>query len=39
LTVTDFASRYLVSCEALGTTAELHAFTLFEQVFMGAFAT
>jgi putative transposase len=33
LTVTDFASRYLLTCEALGTTAELYAFTVFERVF------
>jgi putative transposase len=31
LTVTDFAGRYLISCEALGTTAELYAFTVFER--------
>ena len=35
-TDTDFASRYLIGCEALGTTAELYAFTVFERVFMGS---
>jgi len=33
LTVTDFASRYLLTCEALTTTAELYAFTVFERTF------
>ena len=33
LTVTDFASRYLLRCEALATTQERYAFTVFEQVF------
>jgi putative transposase len=33
LTITDFASRYLLSCEALGTTQETYAFTVFEHVF------
>ena len=33
LTITDFASRYLLSCEALATTKEMYAFTLFERVF------
>ena len=33
LTITDFASRYLLSCEALGTTQEAYAFTVFERVF------
>ena len=33
LTITDFASRYLLSCEALTTTAETYAFTVFERVF------
>jgi putative transposase len=33
LTVTDFASRYLLRCEALGTTQEKFAFTVFEQTF------
>src|ERR1041385_221126 len=33
LTVTDFASRYLITCEALSTTAEQYAFTVFERVF------
>jgi putative transposase len=33
LTVTDFASRYLLACEALSTTKERYAFTVFERVF------
>ncbi len=33
LTVTDFASRYLLSCEALGNTQERYAFSVFERVF------
>jgi len=33
LTITDFASRYLLSCEALSTTKEKYAFTVFERVF------
>jgi len=33
LTVTDFASRYLICCEALSTTAELYAFAAFERIF------
>jgi len=33
LTITDFASRYLLSCEALATTKEVYAFTVFERVF------
>jgi putative transposase len=33
LTVTDFASRYLIACEALLTTKERHAFTVFERAF------
>jgi putative transposase len=33
LTISDFASRYLLSCEALSTTQELYAFTVFERVF------
>lgn len=33
LTVTDFASRYLLTCEALCTTQEKFAFTVFEQTF------
>jgi len=33
LTITDFASRYLLSCEALSTTQEKYAFTVFERVF------
>jgi len=33
LTITDFASRYLLSCEALSSTKEIYAFTVFERVF------
>jgi putative transposase len=33
LTITDFASRYLLSCEALSTTKETYAFAVFERVF------
>jgi putative transposase len=33
LTLTDFASRYLLSCEALATTKEQFAFAVFERVF------
>jgi putative transposase len=33
LTVTDFASRYLLSCEALSTTKEQYAMTVFERLF------
>jgi len=33
LTITDFASRYLLTCEALGTTQEKFAFTVFERTF------
>jgi putative transposase len=33
LTVTDFASRYLLTCEALLTTQETFAFTVFERTF------
>jgi len=33
LTVTDFASRYLIACEALSTTKEAYAFTVFECIF------
>ncbi|MER9390644.1 MULTISPECIES: IS481 family transposase [unclassified Mesorhizobium] len=32
LTITDFASRYLIACEALSTTKEAYAFTVFESV-------
>ncbi len=34
LTITDFASRYLLSCDALEATKELHAFSVFERAFM-----
>jgi len=33
LTVTDFASRYLLGCEALSTHKEIYAFSVFERVF------
>ena len=33
LTISDFASRYLFSCEALGTTKEEFAFSIFERAF------
>jgi putative transposase len=33
LTITDFASRYLLTCEALSTTQEQFAFTSFERTF------
>ena len=33
LTITDFASRYLPTCEALLTTQEKFAFTVFERTF------
>jgi putative transposase len=33
LTITDFASRYLLACEALSTTQERFAFTAFERTF------
>jgi putative transposase len=33
LTITDFASRYLLTCEALSTTQEHFAFAVFEQTF------
>jgi putative transposase len=33
LTISDFASRYLFTCEALSTTQEVYAFTVFERTF------
>jgi len=33
LTITDFASRYLIACEALHTTKETYAFAVFETAF------
>jgi putative transposase len=33
LTITDFASRYLISCDALATTKEAYAFSVFERAF------
>ena len=33
LTVTDFASRYVITCDALSTTKEMYAFSVFERAF------
>ncbi len=33
LTITDFSSRYLLSCEALENTQTMYAFSVFERVF------
>jgi putative transposase len=33
LTITDYASRYLLACEALSTTQERYAFSVFERAF------
>lgn len=33
LTITDFASRFLLACEALSTTQERYAFAVFERAF------
>ena len=33
LNISDFASRYLMACEALTTTQQVYAFTVFERVF------
>ncbi len=33
LTITDHASRYLIACDALHTTKEVYAFTVFERAF------
>jgi putative transposase len=33
LTITDFASRYLLRCEALSSTQEVYAFTVFRRTF------
>jgi putative transposase len=33
LTITDFASRYLIGCDALSTTREVYAFSVFERAF------
>jgi putative transposase len=33
LTISDFASRYLIVCEALSTTKEAYAFSVFESAF------
>jgi putative transposase len=35
LTVTDFATRYLITCDALATTQAAYAFTVFERTFRG----
>src|SRR6185369_14439119 len=39
LTVTDHASRFLLTCEALSSTREKYAFTVFERSFPGAWPT
>ena len=33
LTITDYASRYLITCDALSTTKEVYAFPVFERAF------
>jgi putative transposase len=33
LTITDFASRYLISCEGLSSTQAMYAFSVFERAF------
>lgn len=33
LTISDFVSRFLMTCEALSTTKEIYAFTVFERAF------
>jgi len=33
LTITDFATRYLITCDALTTTKAMYAFTVFERTF------
>ncbi len=33
MTITDFASRYLIACDALATTRETYAFAVFERAF------
>ena len=33
LTITDFASRYLITCEGLSSTLAMYAFTVFERAF------
>jgi len=33
LTITDYASRYLITCDALSTTREVYAFSVFERAF------
>lgn len=35
LTITDYKSRYLIACEALETTKEEYAITVFEDIFKG----
>jgi putative transposase len=36
LTITDYASRYLLACEALSTTQERYAFRVFERALQDA---
>ena len=36
LTISDYASRYLIACEALSTTKEKYAFGVFERAFQDA---
>lgn len=33
LTITDYSSRYLLTCEGLGSTQSIFAFTVFERAF------
>ena len=33
LTISDYASRYLITCDALASTREIYAFTVFERAF------
>ena len=33
LTITDYTSRYLITCDALSTTKEVYAFSVFERAF------
>ena len=33
LTISDFCSRYLIACDALSTTKEMYAFSVFERAF------
>jgi len=36
LTISDYASRYLLACEALSTTQERYAFSVFERAFQAS---